>query len=57
MIKKKEKENSSANELNKLINEKGIGSFTGFQNIFDDVGTSINNLFKNIFHKKDEKQT
>ena len=57
MVKKKDKENSPVKELNKLINEKGIGSFTGFQNIFDDVGTSINNLFKNIFHKKDEKQT
>jgi hypothetical protein len=55
MIKKKEKENSSANELNKLINEKGIGSFTGFENIFDDVATSINNLFESPLHKKDKK--
>ena len=55
MVKKKDKENSPVKELNKLINEKGFGSFTGFENIFDDVATSINNLFESPLHKKDKK--
>jgi|GEM_PF-1466798 hypothetical protein len=55
MAKKKEIEKNPAETLRELVNEVGAGFSNSFEDIFEDVATSIENVFNSADCKKDKK--